>query len=1030
MNFVTWSIRNPVPVAVLFIFLSIAGLLSFPQLGIQERPEIDFPTIMVTITYPGVAPSQLESEVTRKVEDAISTVIGIEHMRSRISDGVSLTTVEFDLDRDMATALDDVRDAVTRIRQDLPADANEPVISRVTTAGMPILAFSVVADNMSATELSWFIDQTVRRELIAVSGVGAVNRVGGVSREIRVEVDPDRMRALGVTAADISRQLGRTQAQLPGGEGRIGGMEQTMRAEGTMATASDLGAMSIPLGGGRRVRLDAIADVRDQPSEQRQMALLDGREVIGFEIVRSFGASSLDTAEGVREAVERLRRVHPHMRFIEVNSTVDNVEESFHASMEMLVEGGLLAVFVVWLFLRDWRATLIAAIALPLSIVPTFWVMHLLGITLNIVTTLALSLVVGILVDDAIVEIENIVRHLRAGKKPYQAAMEAAIEIGLAVIATTLTICAVFLPVAFMGGVSGRFFRPFGFTVVVAVLFSLLVARTLTPLLAAHWLKPHDRPHSESRVSRWYLGRVAWTLRARGGALIVAGALFVGTILLGRLLPTDFSPVHDLDIVRLAVELPTGSRLEDTRVVVEQVRERLAQSADVLGVYAVIGGYGQVGFATVASSDVRKATLWIRIRPRGEREGTSSDFQRRAAAMLVDVPGARMSFQGDFGSGLQLELTSENGPELRETAIALERQLKTIPGLGAVWSSASLLKPEVLIRPDPQRAAALGVTTEDIASVVRVATAGDFDAVLPKFNLPDRQVPIRVQLRDDTRSDLARIGLLAVPGRGGPVPLVNVADVRLDSGPVIIERLDRSRSVTVSAELYGQPLGSVLEEVDRLPVIQALPAGVQRVNTGTTQFIRELFQGFFVAMAIGILAIYAVLVLLFREVLQPLAILSALPPSAGGAIVSLLIAGYGLTVSSLIAMVLLMGIVTKNSILLVEYAEKARRTGLGRDAAILDACAKRARPIVMTSIAMAAGMLPVALGLAGDRSFRAPMGVAVIGGVVASTALSLFVVPVVFTCVDDLQAFIGRLFGRRAPPGQTDSGSTAASLGT
>jgi multidrug efflux pump subunit AcrB len=318
MNFVTWSIRNPVPVAVLFIFLAIAGLLSFPQLGIQERPEIDFPAITATITYPGVAPSQLESEVTRKVEDAISTVTGIEHMRSRVSDGMSLTVVEFDLEHDMAVALDDVRDAVTRIRQDLPADANEPVISRITTAGQPILAFSVAADNMSATELSWFIDQAVRRELIAVSGVGAVNRVGGVAREIRVDLDPDRMRALGATAAEISRQLGRTQVQLPGGEGRIGGMEQTMRAEGTLATAADLEALSIALGDGRRVRLGAIASVRDQPAEQRQMALLDGQEVIGFEIVRSFGASSLDTAEAVRAAVARKRASRPHKRFFEV----------------------------------------------------------------------------------------------------------------------------------------------------------------------------------------------------------------------------------------------------------------------------------------------------------------------------------------------------------------------------------------------------------------------------------------------------------------------------------------------------------------------------------------------------------------------------------------------------------------------------------------------------------------------------------------------------------------------------------------
>jgi hydrophobe/amphiphile efflux-1 (HAE1) family protein len=1022
MNFVTWSIRNPVPVAVLFIFLMLAGLLSFPRLGIQERPEIDFPTITASISYPGVAPSQLESEITRKVEDAISTVTGIEHMRSNVSDGMSTTIIEFDLERNMADALDDVRDAVTRIRNDLPPDANEPVIARVTTAGAPILAFSVDAADMTPTELSWFIDQTARRELIAVNGVGAVKRVGGVSREIRVDLDPDRMRALGASPADVSRQLRRTQAQLPGGEGRIGGLEQTMRAEGTVATAADLAALSIELSDGRAVRLDAIASVRDQAAEQRQMATLDGKEVIGFEVTRSFGSSSLDTANAVRDAVERMRREHPNLRFVEVHSTVDNIAESYRTSLEMLIEGGLLAVAVVWLFLRDWRATVISAVALPLSIVPTFWVMHMLGITLNLLTFLALSLVIGILVDDAIVEVENIVRHLRNGKKPLEAATEAAIEIGLAVIATTLTICAVFLPVAFMSGVPGKFFRPFGLTVVVAVLFSLLVARMLTPLLAAYWLQARHEPERESRLNLWYRDKVAWAMRERGKTLVASLALFVGAMFLGRQLPADFAPAHDIDLARLSVELPTGSRLQDTRAVVDQVRQRLGTLPDVVRVYAVIGATNSLGFISLGGTDVRKATLWIRIKPRAERKGTLSDFQRRASRLLTDIPGARVNFMSDFGSGMQLELTSDNGPALRAAAIQLEREMKTLPGLGTITSSASLLKPEVLIRPDPQRAAALGVTTDDIASVVRVATAGDFDASLPKFNLPDRQIPIRVRLADDARRDLDRIGLLSVPGRDGPVPLVNVADIRLDSGPAMIERLDRSRSVTINAELYGQPLGPALARVAELPIMKSLPPGVQRVETGTAQFMRDLFGGFFLAMAIGILAIYAVLVLLFKEFLQPLTILSALPPSAAGAILSLLVGGYSLSISSLIAMVLLMGIVTKNSILLVEYAEKAKRNGLDRNAAMLDACSKRVRPIVMTSIAMGAGMLPVALGLSGDPSFRAPMGVAVLGGVIASTALSLFVVPVVFTYVDDLQAWIGRWRRRGQPPDAAATG--------
>ncbi len=515
MNFVTWSIRNPVPVIVLFIALTVAGLLSFPKLGVLDRPDIEFPAVIVTVTYPGVAPTQMESEITRKVEDAVATIAGIEQMTSTVDEGASTTSIEFRFGTDLSAALDDVRDAMTRIRSDLPADANEPIVSRVTTAGGAIVTWSVASDNMTDTELSWFVDLTVARELSAVPGVGRVTRVGGVAREIRVDLDPDRMAALGATASDVSRQLRRIQAEYPGGEGRLGGLEQTVRTTGIIDSVYDLRALPISLPDGRSVRLETIADVRDQAGEQRSAALLDGEPVIGFQIVRSWGASALDVAKDARAVVDRLQQDYPHVKFAEASSTVGYIQESFDASMEMLIEGAILAIIVVWLFLRDWRATLVSAVALPLSIIPTFWAIWVLGYTLNILTLLALSLVVGILVDDAIVEVENIVRHLRMGKKPKEAAMDAAIEIGLAVVATTLTICAVFVPVAFMSGIAGEFFGPFSFTVVVAVLCSLLVARTLTPMMAAYFLRPHDRPERPSRIMAWYLERVRWCLAHR-----------------------------------------------------------------------------------------------------------------------------------------------------------------------------------------------------------------------------------------------------------------------------------------------------------------------------------------------------------------------------------------------------------------------------------------------------------------------------------------------------------------------------------
>ena len=562
MNFVTWSIRNPVPVIVLFIALTTAGLLSFPKLGVLDRPDIEFPAVVVTVTYPGVAPTQMESEITRKVEDAVATIAGIEQMTSTVDEGASTTSIEFRFGTDLSAALDDVRDAMTRIRSDLPPDANEPIVSRVTTAGGAIVTWSVASDNMTDTELSWFVDLTVTRELSAVPGVGRVTRVGGVAREIRVDLDPDRMAALGATASDVSRQLRRIQAEYPGGEGRLGGLEQTVRTTGIITSVYDLRALPIALPDGRSVRLDTIAEVRDQAGEQRSAALLDGEPVIGFQIVRSWGASALDVAKEARAVVERLQTEYPHVKFAEASSQVGYIQESFDASMEMLIEGALLAILVVWLFLRDWRATLVSAVALPLSIIPTFWAIWVLGYTLNILTLLALSLVVGILVDDAIVEVENIVRHLRMGKKPKEAAMDAAIEIGLAVVATTLTICAVFVPVAFMSGIAGEFFGPFSFTVVVAVLCSLLVARTLTPMMAAYFLKPHDRPERPSRIMTWYLERVRWCLAHRWWTLGVAAAAICSMLGLFPLLSTAFSPAGDNGFTTLSVELAPGASLE------------------------------------------------------------------------------------------------------------------------------------------------------------------------------------------------------------------------------------------------------------------------------------------------------------------------------------------------------------------------------------------------------------------------------------------------------------------------------------
>ncbi|HEY4212788.1 MAG TPA: efflux RND transporter permease subunit [Steroidobacteraceae bacterium] len=1019
MNFSTWAIRRPVPVIVLFIALTVAGVVGLNKLGIQDRPDLDIPTVTVTVNYPGVPPSQLETEVTRKIEDSIATVNGIDHIHSTITDGNSMTTIEFQLDRATQQAVDDVRDAVSRIRTTLPNDIEDPIVSRITTAGSPVLTFGVYSPTMSAAELSWFVDLTVSRALSSIPGMGSVARVGGVDREIRVDLDPDALNALGTTAGDISHQLKRIQVELPGGEGRVGNQEQNVRTVATAASVQDLARLPILLPDNRSVRLDAMASVRDQAAEQRSLALLDGKPIVGFSVTRAVGASAVGVADATEKVVAELRARYPKIEIKEVSNTVNYVRESYKDSMQMLLEGALLAIIVVWLFLRDWRATFVSAIALPLSVLPTFWALnYMVGYSLNIMTMLALSLVVGILVDDAIVEVENIVRHLRTGKSPLQAANDAVVEIGLAVVATSMTLCAVFVPVAFMPGIPGKFFKQFAFTATVAVLCSLLVARLLTPMMAAYMMKAHGEEEKDGPIKLRYLAWVRWCLDHRKTVLTGATLFFIASLALVPFMSTGLAPPGDYGFSVVNVELPPGSTLEQTRDVAETVRKRMMTFPDIVSAFTTVGSSQSNGFGPAASGDVRKASLTMQLQPHSKRKLSETALEGRASALLHDIPGVRISFgSGGFGEKLQVSLAGDDPDRLTAAAQAAERDIRGA-GLIDVTSTASLVQPEIMIQPDPARAAELGVSTETLSAATRIATSGDVAASLAKFNLPDRQVPIRVRLNDAARGDLERIRSMLVPGRAGLVPLENIAKVSFGAGPQSIERYDRSRNVTISADLSGQPLGDVLKRVNQLPSLAHLPEGVERGQTGDAERMKELFTGFLAAMAIGILSIYAVLVLLFHDFVQPLTILGALPQSIGGAFIALIAAGIGLELPSLIGILMLMGIVTKNSILLVEYAVMARQKhGLSRVDALIDACSKRVRPIVMTTIAMIAGMFPVAAGFSADPSFRAPMGISVIGGLITSTALSLFVVPTVFTVLDDWREWVGRKFKRKGAAG-------------
>jgi multidrug efflux pump subunit AcrB len=1016
MNVSSWAIRNPVPVILLFVLMTVAGLMAFPVMKVQSFPDIDIPTVTVTASLPGASPSQMETEVARRIENSLATLQGVKHIKSSLTEGEASITVEFRLDKPTQEAVDGVRDAVSRVRSELPASLRDPVIKKAEVADGPMLTYTVASTRMDDEALSWFVDNQIARTLLAVPGVGAVTRVGGVSREVRVDLDPDRLLALHTSAADISRQLGQVQQDASGGRVRFGGAEQSVRTLATVQSAEEMGAIELALADGRRIRLDQVATVQDAVEEPRSAAFLDGAPVVGFEIVRAKGAGEPDVADGVRHALDQLRARHPEVQVTEAFNFVDQVAENYEVSMGLFYEGAVLAVLVVFLFLRDWRATLVSAVALPLSVIPTFAVMHWLGFTMNIVTLLSLSLVIGVLVDDAIVEVENIERHLLMGKTPYQASMDAAAEIGMAVIATTFTLMAVFLPTAFMSGVPGKFFVQFGWTAAISVFFSLVVARLLTPMMAAYILKaPTRHVAPEPTWMPTYLRMARWCLQHRAATAAAAAALFVGGLGLATLLPTTFMPLDDDPQTQVTITLAPGSELADTIAVAEEARLKIAQNPNVRLVYTAIGGGSSGGGpgdeATTSTSNVRTAVLTVKLTPREERRGlTRQDIEVQLREALVVLPGVRVAVGMGGSSNYVLVLAGEDSRVLERHALQVERELRTIAGIGAVTSTASLVRPELTIRTDFARAADLGVTSATIAETVRVATVGDYSAELAKLNLNERQVPVMVRLNEAALQDIETLKRLSVPGARGPVALENVAMIDMGSGPSEITRHDRKRNINIEVQLNGMPLGDVERAISALPSLQRLPPGIERGALGDAEEFGELAVGFGVAMLTGVLCIYMVLVLLLKDFAQPGTILSALVLSVPGAILALFLTGSALSMPSMIGLIMLMGIATKNSILLVDYIVIARRDhGLDRAAAILNACRKRARPILMTTIAMGAGMTPIALGWSGDPAFRAPMAIVVIGGLITSTVLSLLVVPVVYSYVDDGVRWIRRV---------------------
>jgi multidrug efflux pump subunit AcrB len=981
-------------------------------------PDMDFPSVTVTLAMPGASPVQLEAEVARPVEDSIASIGGVRHVTTTINDGVVSMVVELAFEKNLQEAVTDVRDAVMRIRSTLPTELQEPIITRVNISGLPVLTYAVSSDNMDELDLSWFVDDVISKSLLHVTGVSQVSRQGGVSREVRVELDPVRLQSFKVTAGEIGRQLRNMQQEAPSGRGDLGGLHQAVRTLGTVSSAEDLGNLSFPLMDGRRVRINDIATVRDTTAERHQLALLDGKRVVSFAVARARGHDEVATAKAVRLAIEQLRAANPRVHITEISNTVDFSESEYEAAMRMLYEGAILAVLVVWIFLRDWRATLVSAVALPLSIIPTFAVMAMLGYKLNTVTLLALTLVIGILVDDAIVEVENIMRHLRMGKPPKKAAEEAATEIGLAVVATSLTLVAVFLPTAFVGGLTGAIFQQFGWTASAAVLFSLAVARLLTPMMAAVFLKAQPHVEEDGALMRTYLSLVSWCLKHRAVTIAAASVIFFGSLLMISQIPSGFLSTEDNTTTFVIIGAPPGSNLEQTTALAERARAALATIPEVKSVFAAIGAGVNVGNMRADSStgDVRTAQLTVRLYPPEAHMRKHHVVQAEIRRKLFLIPGAQVNVgRGSPGEKMSIMLSGDNPETLMKAAHVVEADLRTLPNIGGVKTSAGVTRPEIVIRPDFARASELGITSAEIGQAVRVATTGDYDFNLPRLNLPGRQLYVRVQLDPGAMGVLDTIGQIRLTSTtGAAVPLSNIAQISVADGPAQIDRYDRHRYVSLAVDLQGRAVGEVLEQAKKLPTLKTLPPDVSLVLAGDLEYMSEMMSGFMLAMLAGIFCVYAVMVLLFHDFGQPLTVLAALPLAATGALGLLWVFDYSMSMAALIGLLMLIGIVSKNSILLVDYVIMARRDlGMNRFDAVVDACHKRARPIVMTTFAMGAGMMPVALGLDGDSSFRAPMAVVVVGGLITSTLLSLLVVPVVFELVDEAKIKLGPIVRRK-----------------
>ncbi|MDM7916926.1 MAG: efflux RND transporter permease subunit [Candidatus Eisenbacteria bacterium] len=1014
------SIKRPVFATMLMGALLTLGAFSYSRLAIDQWPDITFPFVVVQTPYPGASPETVERDVTRKIEETVNPIQGVKELTSSSLEGLSTVFIEFDLGTNAMDAQQDVRSKIDQIREELPEDIETPLVLRFDPQEIPIVSLALSSETRSMREMRDFADETLRQNLEAVEGVGQVTLLGGEARAILVEVDPDRLAARSITVPQVMQTLRSENMEVPAGRLEQGPGEKLVRVAGRLKKPGDFEQLVVAVRDGVPVRLGDVARVVDSAEEARTAALVNGKPAIGIDLRKVSGANTVEVADGVKEEVERTRAALPEgMQLSIVRDNSVWIEQSVEDVKTTILLGGLLTVLVVFTFLNSWRSTVITGLTLPVSVIASFLAIYAFGFTLNMMTLMALSLAIGILIDDAIVVRENIVRHVGMGQDHREAARKGTSEIGLAVLATTMSTLCVFVPVAFMGGIVGRFFREFGVTVACAVAVSLFVSFTLDPMLSSVWYDPVAEGHAARgpigkllerfnhsfvRLGKRYRGVIGWALTHRFVTLGIAVLSFVAAMALFPLIGGTFMPNSDNEELAVVVTAPVGSTLSYTTDRVREVSALVRQRPEVAYTYETIAG----GF----NAQVNEGEIYVKLTPKGDRDLSQQDLSVVLRSELEDLPGVEIAVLEAAGFGgsqkpLEIFVSGANIEELRRVSNEVLAVVRNTPGAIEAESSLEEERPEVRVDLNRDLASQMGVGIGSIAQTLRPAFAGE---AVSRWEDPNgEQHDVIVRLPGSARESVDQLAKLPIPtggidpvtGAPRTVPLGQIAAIAKSASPQEIDRREMQRVVIIRANFYGRTLTAVSGDIMKGVSQLAMPTGYSVSMGGETEMFGETVRNIVESMILAIIFIYLVLASEFGSFLQPLAIMLSVPLSMVGVLIALLLTGTTFNIMSMIGLILLMGLVTKNAILLIDFTNQGRERGLSRRDALIDAGEIRLRPIVMTTLAMIFGMMPLAFAIGAGAEFRAPMARAVIGGLITSTLLTLVVVPVVYTLFDD-----------------------------